>query len=210
MSPPRFYPPLTLVPQPDSQEVGDAELGHALAAGSAWAHAEAWNRYAPGVYGMAVRTLGSEAEAEDVVRKVFRRVFVKAKTLRKPESLRSFIISFAIRILVWDIRRRKARSWLSFQPPESYTELLSETLDVGSRELLRKFYALLERLAPREHLVFALRHLETMTVDEMAAAMALSVSTVKRALDRATRRMSRWVADDLDIVAFMGRKGWRR
>lgn len=169
---------------------------------------EAWNRYAPQVYGMAARALGSEVE--DFVQEVFFRVFSKAKTLQKPASLQSFIVSFAIRILKWELRRKKARAWLSFQQPETCADLLSQTMDIESRELLRKFYAMLERLAPCEHIVFALRHLESMTVEEIAQAMALSVSTVKRSLERGTRQMSRRTVAALEMAGLLEGKGcWR-
>jgi len=208
----RFHTPLSLVPSPNEKNRGmsDADLARALGKGAAWAHAETWNRFAPQVFGMAIRALGSESDAEDFVQEVFYRVFSKARTLEKPESLRSFIISFAIRILKWELRTKKTRAWLSFHQPETFVDMSSETLDVESRDLLRRFYALLERLAPRDHLVFALRHLESMTVEEIATAMEISVSTVKRSLEHAGKQMSHWVETDLGMVGLSIGKGWKR
>jgi RNA polymerase sigma factor (sigma-70 family) len=210
MSTPRIPPRLSLVLDSDKHAVADGDLGRALMAGAAWAHAETWNRFAPMVFGMAIRALGSESEAEDLVQEVFYRVFVKARTLNQPESLRSFIVSFAIRILKWELRSRKARSWLSFHQPEVFVDMVSASPDLESRDQLRKFYALLERLAPRDHLVFALRHLESMTVEEIASAMKLSTSTVKRSLQHAGKQMSRWIETDLDMVGLLDGKGWNR
>ena len=79
-----------------------------------------------------------------------------------------------------------------------------------SRDLLRRFYALLDRLAPRHRLVFALRHLESMTVDEVAAHMELSISTVKRALERATSKLSVWIEADPGLAGFLDEKGCLR
>jgi RNA polymerase sigma-70 factor, ECF subfamily len=206
----RFHTPLSLVPKHDSRGASDGDLARALASGAAWAHAETWNRFAPQVFGMAVRALGSESEAEDLVQEVFYRVFSKVRSLQKPDSLRSFIISFAIRILKWELRSRKTRAWLSFHQPDTFIDMLADTVDMESRDLLRKFYALMDRLAPRDHLVFALRHLEAMTVEETAATMGLSVSTVKRSLERAGKQMSRWIETDLGMVDLCNGKGWMR
>ena len=70
------------------------------------------------------------------------------------------------------------------------------TLDVESRDLLRKLYALLDRLSPRDRLVFVLRRMEAMTVEEIAATMHLSISTVKRSIAHASARLSQWIDAD--------------
>ena len=105
--------------------------------------------------------------------------------------MRSFVFSFAIRVLKTELRARKARAWLSFHRPETLVDLGGELTDMESREALRRFYALLDRLAPRHRLVFALRHLESMTLEEVAAHLELSLSTVKRLQERATSKLSR-------------------
>lgn len=199
--------PVSLVVAPDPGDTSDRELARALMAGNPWAIAETWQRFAPAVIMFATRTLGSESEAEDVAQEVFHRVFVKARTLRAPERLRSFIFSFAIRLLKTELRRRKTRAWLTFQRPETLVDLGGELMDMESRDLLRRFYALLDRLAPRHRLVFALRHLESMTVDEIAAHMEISISTVKRALERATSKLTIWIEADPGLAGFLDEKG---
>jgi RNA polymerase sigma-70 factor (ECF subfamily) len=210
MSTRRTQIPVSLAIAPDPRDASDAELAGALAVGSPWAITEAWHRFAPAVITLSRRTLGSESEAEDIAQEVFHRVFTKAKTLRAPERLRSFIFSFALRVLKTELRRRKARAWLSFQRPETLVDLGVDLADIEARDLLRRFYALLDRLAPRHRLVFVLRHLESMTVEEAAARMDLSISTVKRLLTRATDKLSQWIESDPDLVGFLDEKGWSR
>ena len=206
----RSHMTLSLVPDRERQGISDGELARGLMAGNAWATAETWRRFAPMVLMMAARALGSESEADDLAQEVFQRVFRKAKTLREPDTLRSFVFSFAIRVLKTELRRKQTRSWLSFQQPETFVDLASGTLDIESRDLLRRFYALLDRLAPRDRLVFALRQMERMTVEEIANSMDLSVSTVKRALAHATDKLSRWLESDLGWVDFLDGKAWKR
>ena len=87
--------------------------------GDGWAITETWHRFAPAVVMLATRALGSESEAEDVAQEAFQRVFAKAKTLREPDRLRSFIFSFAIRVLKTELRNKRARAWLSFHRPRT-------------------------------------------------------------------------------------------
>jgi RNA polymerase sigma-70 factor (ECF subfamily) len=210
MSTRRTHLPVSLVVAPDRRDSSAAELGRALRAGSAWATTETWHRFAPGVIMFAKRALGSESEAQDVAQEVFQRVFAKARTLREPERLRSFVFSFAIRVLKTELRAKKARAWLSFHRPETLVDLGGELTDMESREALRRFYALLDRLAPRHRLVFALRHLESMTLEEVAAHMELSLSTVKRLQERATSKLSRWIEADAGLAGFLDDKGFLR
>jgi RNA polymerase sigma-70 factor (ECF subfamily) len=210
MSTRRTQKPVSLYVAPDPRDTSDAALAQALIAGDAWAITETWRRFAPGVVLLGRRALGSEAEAEDMAQEAFQRVFARAGTLRAPERLRSFVYSFAIRVLKTELRRRKARAWLSFHRPETLADLGVELTDMESRDLLRRFYALLDRLAPRHRLVFVLRHLESMTVEEVGAQMDLSISTVKRLLSRASDKLSRWIEADPDLLAFVDQQEWRR
>jgi RNA polymerase sigma factor (sigma-70 family) len=206
---PSTHRPLSLVPQPSGDRLSDADLARALVAGTAWAYAETWNRFAPVVLRMAISTLGSESEADDIVQEVFCRLARKAKTLRKPESLHSFIVSFAIRVLKWELRRRRVRGWLTFEPPETLADVVDVAPDLESRDMLRRFYGLLSRLGARERLVYSLRHIESMTIEETAQAMDISVSTVKRLQERATEQLSAWIETDFELVSLLLKKRGR-
>jgi RNA polymerase sigma-70 factor (ECF subfamily) len=197
---------LALVAPPTQEQLSDADLARALVTGAAWAYAETWNRFAPVVFNMAVSALGSPSEAEDIVQEVFCRLARKAKTLRQPECLRSFIVSFAIRVLKWDFRRRRVHSWLTFEPTEALADVVGVSIDVESRDLLRRFYALLARLGARERLAYALRHIESMTIHETAQAMDISLSTVKRLQERATEQLSKWSETDFELTGLVMRK----
>jgi RNA polymerase sigma-70 factor (ECF subfamily) len=149
---------------------------------------------------MAQRCLGSRSEAEDICQEVFYRVVRRANTLRDPECLRSFIYSFAVRAVKSALRRRKLRAWLSFEDPDALVELSWGTTDMESLDVLRRFYKLLERLSPRDRLVFILRRMQSMTVEEIANHMQLSESTVKRSLIHASERLEHWVRADPELT----------
>lgn len=199
--PSRSCAPLVLVGKANRRNVSDPELAEALIAGNDWAATETWHRFAPMVLTMAQRALGSQPEAEDVVQEAFCRLFRRAHTLRDPNCLRSFVYSFALRTLKSQLRYRHVRAWLSFRSPETLVDLRSFTLDMESRNLLSRFYTLLDRLSPRDRLVFLLRRVEALTVEEIAEAMDISPSTVKRSIAHASERLSRWVDADPSLAA---------
>ena len=201
---------LSLVVDRDRRDVGDGDLARALVADEPWAVSEAWHRFAPMVLVMAERCLGSKSEAEDLAQEVFYRVFRKAKTLREPDSLRSFVYSFAIRMLRTELRRRRLRSWLALDQPEAMMDAGHRTLEVEARDHLRRFYVLLDRLTPRDRLVFTLRRMESMTIEETARQLGLSPSTVKRSLSHASDRLSRWIEADPGLGGLLDKERWGR
>lgn len=201
---------LSLVVGANRRDVSDLELAQGLAAGEAWAIGVTWHRFAPMVLSMAERALGSRSDAEDLAQDVFLSVFRKAETLREPEKLRSFVYSFAVFGVRSELRRRKLRGWLSILTPEALLELSHRSVDVESRDLLRRFYALLDRLSARDRLVFSLKELESMTIEEVAEVMDISVSTVKRSLSHAMARLSRWILADPGLAEVFDTGRWQR
>jgi RNA polymerase sigma-70 factor (ECF subfamily) len=191
---------LSLVIGQDHRDASDGEVARALSAGEVWATVETWRRFAPMVITLARRTLGSRAEAEDIGQEVFCRVYRKIRTLREPDKLRSFIYTCALRVLQSELHRRKMRSWLTFERPELLELQGHESLSVESRDLLRKFYSALNRLSPRDRIVFIMRRVEVMSIEEIAAAVETSESTVKRSLLRAAARLSRCMDDEPKLV----------
>jgi RNA polymerase sigma-70 factor (ECF subfamily) len=180
----------------ESEVARDIELARALIAGSSEAAELAWERYAPLVHRIVSRAIGPDADVEDVTQEIFYRLFSRIGTLRKPEALRSFVISFAIRIVKWELRRRRARRWLTLSETGEVPEAQLTVMDAESRYALRRLYALLDRLSTRERLVLVLRHVEGMTLEEIADAMGLSLATVKRGLRRASLRVSQMIDSD--------------
>jgi RNA polymerase sigma-70 factor, ECF subfamily len=182
---------------PEEASATDLELARALIDGTANAAEAAWERYSPLVHRIVSRAIGPDAEVEDVTQEIFYRLFSRIRTLRKPEALRSFVISFAIRIVKWELRRRRARRWLTLSETGDVPDEQLMVMDAENRYALRRLYGMLDRLSTRERLVLVLRHVEGMTLEEIAAAMELSLATVKRGLRRASARVSQMVdADD--------------
>jgi DNA-directed RNA polymerase specialized sigma24 family protein len=85
--------------------------------------------------------------------------------------------------------------------PAPPLDLGFRTLDVEGRDHVKKLYALLDRLTPRDRLVFVLRRMDSMTVEEIAATMEISISTVKRSMAHASSRLARWIDADPGLAA---------
>jgi RNA polymerase sigma-70 factor, ECF subfamily len=187
----------------------DALLVAGLLDGDRRAERAVWDRYAPLVYRLSHRALGSADDASDLTQDVFACLFAKIGTLENPDALRHFIMSVMIRTLKHELRRRRLRRWV-----------LSETGDVPeravlgadfvSRQLLRRFYGVLDALRARDRIVFVLRQIEGFTIEETAETMNLSVATVKRSFAAASARISLAVERDRDLAAGLEHLGGNR
>src|SRR4051812_42136333 len=190
----------------DAEAAVDADLALALMAGTPGAAETAWNRYAPVVHGIVSRALGPDSEVEDITQEIFYRLFTRIRTLRKPEALRSFVVSFAVRIVKWELRGRRARRWLTLSDTGEIPDDQLLFMNVDNRYALRRLYSLLNLLTTRERLVLVLRHVEGMTLEEVAAAMEISLATVKRTLRHASTRLSELVDADVQLRPAVGRR----
>jgi RNA polymerase sigma-70 factor, ECF subfamily len=168
----------------------DGALARSLLAGDTRAYSATWHRYVTLVRHIASRWMGRDPDVEDVTQEVFVRLLKCLQTLRNPESLRSFVAGVAIRTVRSERRRRRAASWLML----TETGAISDDRRFSNGGLdwrfeLGQLHKVLAGLPARERNVVLLRHLEGMTLTEIAVARRLSVATVKRVLKRASSKI---------------------
>lgn len=192
---------LRVVPRPEDAHADERNLGQALIDGEPWAPAAAWNKLAPMVFRFLHRVLGPDGEAEDLTQEVFLRVFAKVRGLRHPDALRSFVFSVAVRTLKSELRRRRVRRAFAQSESEGLDRPV-DIIDAEARQALRRFYSILERLTTDDRAAFVLRHMEGMKLEEIAAALGVSLATVKRRLERAGQAVSRHVERDAALAAY--------
>jgi RNA polymerase sigma-70 factor (ECF subfamily) len=193
---------LRVVSGKSEEQQDDLELAGGLVRGEAWAATAVWNNHSPMVFAFLRRALGPDVEVEDLTQDVFLRVFSKVHELRDLGALRSFIFSVAVRSMKWELRKRRVRRIFQLRGFDEMPEVPVPPIDPQSREALRHFYAILDRLGAQERAAFALRHLEGMTLEEIAEALGISLATVKRRLERASRTVERCVGADPWLASY--------
>ncbi|WP_437945525.1 sigma-70 family RNA polymerase sigma factor [Sorangium sp. So ce296] len=189
-------------PEAERGGLDDGALVRALVAGEPWAAAAVWNRHAPKVFRIVARVLGPGADAEDLTQDVFASVFSKVPELRDPDALGSFVVSVTLRMLKWELRRRRVRRILHLSDSAELPEQAVEPVDSEAREALGRLYAILDTLNADDRTVFVLRHMEGMSLPEIAEAAGVSLATVKRRLSRATDLVSSRVEHDASLAGY--------
>lgn len=187
----------------------DAALVAGLRAGEPWARAALFDRYAPQVERMLRRVLGHERHTEmaDLVHDAFVQALASIDGLRDVEALPAWMQTIAARTAYRAIRARRARRWLRFWEPEEIPDVAAPDVDPSVREAHRRTYAVLERLPAEERLLFALRYIDGMELERMAALREVSLATLKRRLARAEDRFVKLAEHDEVLRAWLQEGG---
>jgi len=194
-----------LVPPPSGGvRPSDQEVVEGLRAGQAWAQEAIWERYSDQVSRFFARALGrSPEDVEDLTQEVFLRVLTRPTTIRDPSALRDFIMGIALRVLKNMFRYRWIRRIVRLSDDGQLPDVpFLASGDETTRHALQRCYAIFDHLNARERAAFVLRHLEEMTLDEVAKSMAISRTSVKRLLKSGVGKVSEQVAKDADLRSF--------
>jgi len=183
----------------------DAELVRALRADDPAAPAILWARCSPAVGRLLAKVLGPGLEIEDLTQEVFLRVFVRLPSLREPSALKAFVLSVATNVLKWELRRRWVSRRVRLSISGRLPDIAGTSNDAEARQALRRCYQIFDSLTTKERLAFVLRYLEGMTIEEVAATLAVSVSTAKRWVGSGAGKVADRVSRDPDLRSFFAK-----
>ena len=188
----------------------DVALVEALRRGEAQAELAAWNRFSTGVDQTLRRLLGPGPDREDLLQEVFIRFYRRIGTLREPSAVRGFLTGICIHVVRAEIGRRQRRRWLSLTATGDLPEPLPSAPDLEGREAVTRYYRMIDKLGGKDRSYFVARTIEGMTLDEVAAAHEVSVSTAQRRINRATKRVAALVRRDPMLAQFAAKQAQGR
>jgi RNA polymerase sigma-70 factor (ECF subfamily) len=176
-----------------------AALLERLRAGEPRAFEELVRAYQHRVFGIAVRMLGSRAEAEEVAQEVFVRVHRSVAGFRGDAALSTWLHAITSRVCL--DRLAAAERKVVRQGDEALLTLRDDHPDppatLERKEMERALHRAIAELPDERRLVLVLRDLEGLAYDEIAAALGLEVGTVKSRLHRARLelkdRLEKWL-----------------
>ena len=168
-----------------------------LKAGDRDAFDALYHQHVNQVYRRALRLLGNEADAEDVVQEVFLTVHKKAKTFRGECEFSTWLYRLTVNASLGRLRRQKRSKEVLYddylpkfqkdghhlvRPVVDWSESVDDRSD--QRELQRLLKQALEQLKPMDKAVVVLSDLEGYLDREIAKTLGLSVAAVKTRLHR--------------------------
>ncbi len=184
------------------EALSDQDLITAARGGSDLYFGELVDRHTILVYRVARSITGSHEEAEDVVQETFLRAF---KSLEKFDISRSTFKTWLLTIarnqsinIVSSFRRKTLKFFSDREEDEPELEFASnplsqEPLDAEAQlSLKQQFHAMdkaLKKLPERQRTALLLKSQESMSYDEIAVVMNISVSSVESLIFRARKKI---------------------
>jgi len=150
--------------------------------GDSIAEKELYLKYVNAMYHTAIRMIGNEQDAKDVVQEVFIKVFDQLPNFRGDASLGAWIKRITINTCLTHFRKQKnlddelVTSKLYTQAPEEQDENLDR---------VSMIHRAIKRLPARARMVFCMRTLEGYTHEEIANMLSITSSTSKTQYKRA-------------------------
>ena len=192
----------------DAADLEDLHLADALREGSEPAYEALIQRFQQPVYALALRLLGDQGDACDVVQEVFLKVFRNIDHFRGQSSLKTWIyritVNEAHNARRWFFRHRRrevelddapndARDWKEIIPDRSRSPY-----DVAlDHEQHLAIEAALERINPIFREAVVLRDIMDLSYEEIADIIGVSLGTVKSRILRGREALREKLADRL-------------
>jgi RNA polymerase sigma-70 factor (ECF subfamily) len=175
---------LAQVQQRPADAVSDDQLIEAVARGDRRAFETLYDRYASGVFGLALRTLRDRESAEEAVQEVFWRVWQRSQSFDRSRSFKPWLFGIAHNYCIDELRRRRARPQPVYEDDEHpVLSSIADDADVSEAALgseqRRIVMTALEQLPTEQRQALELAYFSGLTQQEIAARLGNPLGTIK-------------------------------
>ncbi len=187
-------------------EQNDAELVKQTLCGNTAAYNGLVLRYQRQVYNLAYRMLGNAEDSGDLVQETFIRAYSALASFRQDASFLTWLYKIASNLCIDHLRSRKAKSALSLDVElEEGREPAADARTSGPEDAAVRgaVQEVVQRailnLPERYRVVVVMRHLQDMSVEEIANALNMPTGTVKTHLFRAREMLRERLRSVLEV-----------
>jgi RNA polymerase sigma-70 factor (ECF subfamily) len=176
--------------KPKYNSLTDEELMKALSKGDQRAFDELYKRFYAQLLGYFKNMLwGDREKAEDMVHDIFAKIIKNPDYFDTNRSFRTWLFSVASNMCKNEYKKQAVRKNTStgvedYRSISSSTNVLAEVQDI---QFQQAFEENLAKMDEKHREVFALRHLEGLSMKEIAEVMEINEGTVKSRLFYATK-----------------------
>jgi RNA polymerase sigma-70 factor, ECF subfamily len=183
----------TTISEPHSEQPVP-EIFQRIKAGDHAAFRTLVERYQSYAYALAMRFVWDRQEADDIVQESFIRVWDNIGSYRPENKFTTWLYAIVTRLCIDRIRSRNRWGRVLVRDPlqteqERPADQPSPDERIDNEQLIERIRGLVERLPRAQRLVFTLRDLQDLTVDEVEEVTGLSATSIKANLCHARKRV---------------------
>ncbi|MGE5412176.1 MAG: RNA polymerase sigma factor [Clostridiales bacterium] len=179
----------------------ESELIERCRNGEQQAFSEIIKRYKGKIASTIFGMLGRCDEADDIGQEVFIRFYKSINNFRGESALGTYLTRIAINLSLNEIKRRKLRSFLSF---EKLIEEGKDIMDIDAKSSLDENKEIIQKaihkLSAKYRSVLVLRLIDDYSTEETAKILNLPVGTVLSRLARAQIKMREYLKPYLSEI----------
>lgn len=177
----------------------DFELIEEFQRGNVEGFNELVRRYQQKVYWIARRVVSSHDDADDIVQDVFVRVYKALIKFRGDSEFYTWLYRITMNVSLNALRVKRLKTFVHY---DDFIDARFDTADRPDSELLQKEYQTIlekaiDRLPPKQRMVFVMRYYDEIPYEEMATLLGKSVGGLKANYFHALRKIQKYVRKEM-------------
>ncbi|MEM9191745.1 MAG: sigma-70 family RNA polymerase sigma factor [Myxococcota bacterium] len=157
---------------------------------------DTFRRYGPYVATVALRLLGSRAEADEIVQDVFLEAHRRWDRIEDRSAIKWWLTTVTIRTVSARLRSRKWKMAVGMYAEPEYEGLATNRASPERQAELRRVYEALDRMPVKQRMAWTLRHIQGEQLQDVAKLLGCSTATAKRQIGKAEARIREAVGHD--------------
>jgi RNA polymerase sigma-70 factor, ECF subfamily len=194
-----------MIPRQTDPGVDESRLIEQVRAGRAEAFEYFVHRYNRKITRLAYRLLRDSGEADCAAQESFLKAYQNLNDFREGSTFETWLTRICINWCKDRLKRRRLVFYFHQASPSSEEETGPHELTAHpdpsperramSREIRDRLSTAMESLSPRQRTIFVLKHLEELSIPEIAGITGLDSGTIKSHLFRASRKIRELLED---------------
>ncbi len=153
-------------------------------------------------YRVALRMLGDQEEARDVVQEGLIRVWNNLSGYRSDTKFTTWLYTIITRLCIDSLRKHKEFHSLETEEATLTEDPLDLSAQLTLTELVSIVRSLAAELSPKQQSIFVLRDLEGLEIKEITGITGMTADSVKSNLCHARKTIRQWLKTRYNIMSF--------